>query len=358
MGPGDDALSDLLRRLNLPSKVVELRPLKPDTSTEPDAKVSGYGKPVRVVTEDERGKRHSFVLHLASPNEFGHDRRADRADELLLSFDTYGTIPRHVEPLDFGFIAEDRFISVGQAGEPYVLTRWAEGRPYAEDLRRVAREGAAELDVQRCRALATYLGSLHAQKLSGAAIYRRAIRDLLGHGEGIFGIIDGYPSPTPSASADRLHAIERQCLEWRWRLRDHCERLARIHGDFHPFNILFARDSELSLVDASRGCAGDPADDVAALAINYLFFALDQPDGWRHLRPLWHQFWQTYLAASGDEEVLEVIAPFFAWRGLVVANPKFYPALSDDGRDRLFRLLERTLAAPRFDVAWADDCAR
>src|SRR5438034_763714 len=59
------------------------------------------------------------------------------------------------------------------------------------------------------------------------AAYRRAIRDLLGHGEGIFGIIDAYPSDVPAASPDRLACIEAHCLDWRWRLKGKVERLTR-----------------------------------------------------------------------------------------------------------------------------------
>ncbi|MBS1150625.1 MAG: hypothetical protein H6Q89_2323 [Myxococcaceae bacterium] len=354
-----EALSELLRRLKLAARAVELHPLKPDTNQSATAeKVAGYGQPVRVVAEDEQGQRKSFVLHTASPNEFGHDRRADRADELLLSYDTYGSIPGHVRAVDVGFLLDGRFASVAGAGEPYVLTTWAEGRPYAEDLRRIAADGLAELDLRRCTALANYLATLHAEKRAQPQIYRRSIRDLLGSGEGIFGIVDGYPAGTPAAPAQRLHQIERQCLDWRWRLREREHRLARIHGDFHPFNILFGDGVELSLVDASRGCAGDPADDVAALAINWIFFAIDQPTAWGSLGPLWHLFWQTYVGASQDEELFEVVAPFLAWRGLVVANPKFYPGLSEAGRDRLLGLVERVLAARSLQLSWADDCFR
>ena len=345
------AIEAVLQRLGVARRVVEVRPLKPDTGKGAGAKATGYGQPIRVVAEDEAGTRKSFVLHTASANEFGHDRRADRADELLLSFDTYPLIPGHVAPLDVGFIVDGVLESGGGKGEPYLLTTWADGRPYAEDLRRIGQRGLEELDFQRCRALAASLVGLHRHKLDEVKTYRRAIRDLLGHGEGIFGIIDGYPGDTPAAPPDRLRAIEQKCLEWRWWLRERDARLSRIHGDFHPFNILFGEASDPALVDASRGCVGDPADDVAALTINYVFFAADQPAGWPQFSRLWHTFWHSYLEGSKDDGLLEVIAPFLAWRGLVVANPKFYPELSAAGRSRILGLVERVLSAPRLELA-------
>jgi hypothetical protein len=98
---------------------------------------------------------------------------------------------------------------------------------------------------------------------------------------------------------------------------------------------------------------------VTALAINYLFFALDTPGAWEGgLASLWQRFWSSYLQSSGDSELLQVAAPFMAWRGLVVANPRFYPGLSEAGRDRLLGFIERTLGAAEFDPSFAEDVFR
>ena len=74
----------------------------------------------------------------------------------------------------------------------------------AEDLRRIAagREVTA-LDIDRCDALARYLLELHKPIADHPAAYTRAIRDLIGHGEGIFGIVDGYGPDVPAAPPDR-----------------------------------------------------------------------------------------------------------------------------------------------------------
>jgi hypothetical protein len=192
-------------------------------------------------------------------------------------------------------------------------------------------------DVARVDVLARYLANLHTPVAAVAAgsRYRRAIRDLVGSGEGIFGIIDGYPADVPGAPRARLREIEGRCVEWRWRLRDREDRLTRTHGDFHPFNIVFDGET-VGLLDASRGGCGDPADDVTALAINYLLFAMDARDAWRDgLGVLWRRLWQRYLAERRDPEVVEAAPPFLMWRALVVANPVFYPKLSARGRDRL-----------------------
>jgi hypothetical protein len=199
---------------------------------------------------------------------------------------------------------------------------------------------------------------LHGERRDEPGAWRRAVRDLVGAGEGIFGIVDGYPEDTPAAPPQRLQALEERCLAWRWRLRARPRRLARTHGDFHPFNILFRPGGGglgLALLDASRGGQGDPADDVTALAVNYVFFAAERRAAWRPaLALLWRRFWEVYLAGTGDPGVLDTAPPFLAWRALVVACPRFYPGLGAPARDLLLGLAERALDAGRLDLDLPD----
>lgn len=336
----------------------------------------GYGVPLHIRVSTAAGERRQYVLHTARPDIFGHDRRSDRAQNMLLCADTFGSIPRHVAALDVGGItAEGKLRSLGRCRDFYLLTEYMPGSLYADDLRRLAHERVlTDRDRRRCVLLADYLAVLHGQGIvpdrAGAgdsegdggvqaqAVYRRAIRDLVGHGEGIFGIIDGYPDQATPDLRERLRSIERACCEWRWKLRGREHRLARTHGDFHPFNILFdGRDGrdELALLDASRGCRGDPADDVTCLAINYIFFSLGDNQAWRGaFGELWHTFWDRYLDRSGDRAILDVAPPFFAWRGLVLANPTWYPAMLPEHRDALLGLVEHVLGAGRLEPAHAE----
>lgn len=336
---------------------VELLGADHDSSDETH-KGAGYGAPRRVrLGGGSAGQERSVVFHFATANDFGHDRRADRAAAQLLAFDDFGRLPRHVRALDVGAASARGLVSLRDCDEYYLVTEWADGEPYADDLRRIARAARLEpLDLRRCDALAHYLVGLHRHRGGRPAQYRRACRDLLGSGEGIFGIRDAYADDTPAAPPSRLDAIEARCLDWRARLRGHESRVTTTHGDFHPFNIVFAGDCDFTLLDASRGCVGDAADDVAALAINYLFFAFDHGRAWADaLRTLWHRFWSGYLAGSGDDGLCDVVAPFLAWRGLVVACPAFYPALSPATRDRILTFVERTLSRARFDPRLADE---
>jgi hypothetical protein len=49
--------------------------------------------------------------------------------------------------------------------------------------------------------------------------------------------------------------------------------------------------------------------------------------------------------------VLEAAPPFFAFRGLVIASPVWYPTLDLRVRRALFNFIENVLDQPRFDPA-------
>ncbi|MBK9515999.1 MAG: aminoglycoside phosphotransferase family protein [Anaeromyxobacter sp.] len=354
--PGEvstEALAQAVGRLLPGARLLSAEPLGAERPGAVARKATGYGRPVKLQVELPGGERRALVFRTAAPDEFGHDRRSDRTAELQLSFDTFELVPDHVLPLDVGALTPGGLTSLRGAGEPYLITDFAEGRLYADDLRALARDDVAPLDLDRARALARWLARLHATRLEDPVAWRRAVRDLVGSGEGIFGLVDAYPPAVPGARPAALQALERQALDWRWRLRDRADRLRRIHGDFHPFNLLFDAGLGLTVLDASRGAAGDPADDVTALSVNYLFFALQAPGRWRRgFAPLWTAFWETYLSHAG-EAVLEAAPPFLAWRALVLCCPRFYPDLPATTREALLAWAGRVAARDRFDPALA-----
>jgi hypothetical protein len=127
-------------------------------------------------------------------------------------------------------------------------------------------------------------------------------------------------------------------------------RLARTHGDFHPFNLVFRDGLDFSALDASRGAAGEPADDLTALGVNYVFFAIEHPETWRRsFAVLWDTLWTTYLQERPDNGLFDAAGLFLAWRIAVVACPAFYPHLSAAARSTLLAFAKQALVAPRFD---------
>ena len=91
---------------------------------------------------------------------------------------------------------------------------------------------------------------------------------------------------------------------------------------------------------------------MTALAINYIFFSVKTHGDVRgaYLEGL-KRFFNDYIIDADDSEITGVVAPFFAFRAAVVANPVFYPELGAEARKRIFRFAENVLSADRFEVA-------
>jgi hypothetical protein len=311
-----------------------------------------YGLPLRV-EYSIANRRRAAVLHTIRPGPFGHEHMADRAREILWSHRAFNHLPNHVRSLTVGAFLEDGgAIALGRAEEFFLLTNYADGREYASDLARIRRTGdATKQDFARAGALCEFLSTVHRNRVDNPSLYLRRIRELVGDHQCIFGLSDSYPEDSALSPA-MLKAIEHHCIDWRWKQKRYSHRLSQAHGDFHPWNILFSKGTRFTLLDRSRGEYDDPAGDVTALTLNYVFFSLQRSGRLKGaFERLFRDFWDSYVEQSGDTELFQVAAPFFAFRALVMASPIWYPKLDDSVRAALGRFIVSTLDEDTLDPA-------
>lgn len=332
--------------------IISLSPLGV-TGIKPEDALKGYGYGTALSIEfTVDGVHRKVVFNTVRPGGFGHERKADRAAILIWQGEAFNALPRHVKAIDVGVITRKGSLrSIEDPLEFFILTEMAEGLEYYRDLDRIkATKDLMDLDLRRCKALAEYLAEIHSVKVGEPGLYVRRIRELVGHSECIFGLTDSYPTGLEYIGPRELTAIEKRCIDWKWRLKPLTHRLSMVHGDYHPWNIIFTGDTEFKVLDRSRGEWGEPADDVTALAINYLFYALQQVgklDG--PFKVLWETFFEEYLEATEDAELLQVVQPFFCWRALVIASPTWYPNLPSDVRKKLLNFARNILEVSKFD---------
>jgi hypothetical protein len=333
------------------AKVFRIVPLRKEETA--DLKGFGYGVPYLIEFRVGNGIKH-VVLETMRPEGFGHDHFSDRAAALLWQHSAFNKLPKHVRSLDVGSFASDgeTLKSLGDCGEFFILTDYVDGVLYHTDLDRMKSTGeTSSLDEERCLALSDYLIEIHSVKQKDTPeLYLRRVRDLVGHGEGIFGLTDSYPSGLRYIDEKFFTGFEKMCVEWRWRLKHKTHRLSQVHGDFHPWNVMFRQGLDFTVLDRSRGEWGEPADDISAMTINYLFYSL-QTFG-EMIGPflrLFLLFWRNYIDKTGDEEILSVVQPFYAWRSLVVASPLWYPNLTLDVRRKIFVFATKMLKTKKFD---------
>jgi len=332
-------------------KIKDVRPLGSEVTDTALLKQFGYGRPVLVcyLVNDREEK---IVFHRIRRNAFGRERTDDRAAAVWHDYNTFNWLPRHVPAVDMLIhTREGKIQSIKGADELLLVTVYRPGLPYADDLVRIRDErNIRPLDITRGEALATYLATIHQVKHNEPMLWRRRLRDLIGHGEGIMGLTDSYPPNLPYATETDLRSFEEIANQWRWRLKSLSHRLSQVHGDFHPFNILFNDTSEFYLLDRSRGEWGEPADDVSCMTLNYLFFSLQRFGRLEGpFRELHDRFWDQYLAIRPDTEIFTVIQPWFAWRVLVLASPLWYPNIEENIRRKLFLFAKQVMAIEYYD---------
>ena len=312
----------------------------------------GYGIPYRVEFAVNGELKH-VILETVRPGGFGHDHFSDRAQVLLWQHSAFNKLPKHARSVDVGsFTTEGSMKSLGDCNEFFIVMDMMRGWPYSRDLDRIRGRGRlSPLDSDRCQVLSDYLVSIHRMKSREVGLYVRRVRDLFGHGECIMGLMDSYPDGLEYIDEDGLCEIEKRCVEWRWKLKRKTHRLAQVHGDYHPWNVLFRTGTDFSVIDRSRGEWGESADDVTAMTINYLFYSLQSYGRLAGpFKSLFDRFWRNYLDKTGDEEILEVVQPFYAWRGLVLASPIWYPNLPLEVRNMLFNFIRNVLETERFNL--------
>ena len=147
-----------------------------------DIKGYGYGTPIQIDYESG-GRQHRAVVHTICPGPFGHEHMADRAGMLLWDHCAFNLLPHHVRSIDVGAFRRDgSAISLGGAEEFFVLTEYAEGRSYSEDVIRMREDPRlTDLDAARADALCDYLAAIHRVREDKPDLYVPRIRDFIFH---------------------------------------------------------------------------------------------------------------------------------------------------------------------------------
>jgi hypothetical protein len=310
---------------------------------EPDAgragKAHGMTRTVRVSVRQPDGGSGRYYLKVVDESLYGEALPEDRIREVVWRVRGYQGIPHHAGHAALAAIGPDgRLVPAALGRGDYCLVEpELPGRSYV-DVLAAADPGALP---DSAELLADYLVELHVPVAGETrAMYLRAVRDTLMNAA--FRLIDGAPAYW-DGQPERRRRVERRLADWRVRLAGHHQRLRRTHNDFHPWNILLD-GRQVRVLGARSPGVGDPADDLAALAVNYLLFSYRRLGDFGGVhQAAFERFWNRYRERSGDGRCADVFAPFLAKRLLVLLNPVYYPDHPRWLVEQLGRLLDLTL---------------
>jgi len=315
----------------------------------------GTGYKVKFAVKRKKGIKE-IVIRTLLPANFSHDWISDRAKVFVLQHELAHGIPNHIESFDVsGYTKDNKLVSLGNVKEFFQVVEVAKGVSYSRDFQRIMESGKITgEDIRKAKVLSDYLVKLHGKKFKGSkeelrSIRRRHTRDALGHGEMMMGVIDTYPVHLSFTTKKKLTDLICKAAKFREEIKDIQSRPCRMHGDFHPGNILFD-NKKLTVLDASREVYGDPADDVTTMAINYIWFAVMQSGRFSGpFAELFRVYWNNYFKKTKDRLINRTAGIFFAFRGVVVAHPIFYDLQSDSVRKKMLKFTEKVLSERSFD---------
>ena len=306
------------------------------------------------------GERKRKILKTLFTSNLGMDHFSDRAGSLLLAHSHYKKIPRHIQSVDVcGVLEEGSMISIGKAKEFFILMDEAKGEDMFDDFARMAKEERlSEKDRKRILELSDYLVQLHKEKSEDnkESLYKRCLRGVVGGNTSIMSIVDMYPKNQAWICEYELQQMIKESVKFWSEHKFNSSRLCQVHGDFHPGNIWYNEEDEFTLLDRSGMTFGEAADDLTPFSINFIFYSFKENGALvGACKEGFNLFWQNYLDKSQDENILNVAAPFFALRSMVVINPIFYDDFfgSKDRANKIrrdiFYLALRMLEKGKFD---------
>lgn len=296
------------------------------------------------------GKR--YVLKTLHGEDLGQNYPADRAQVLLCAHYNYNKLTKHVKSVDVGAFTPRGLKSVGDMEEFFLVMEEAKGDEYQIDLDRILEKGElTDRDRKRALVLADYLADIHSHKHDDPSLYKRRIREAIGHNELMMGVLDIYPDKVDFATNEELTELVKKGVDWWNKTKHKAHRLSTVHGDFYFSNIAFNDNNELIMMDRSRGEYGEPAEDVACILINNIMYAYRQNAKYEGpFKELNDIFMKRYLEKTNDHEILEVLPLFTIGRSVIIFCPSFNPDIDDKARRQLFDLTMKMADKDKFDL--------
>jgi hypothetical protein len=283
-------------------------------------------------------KNKILILKSLFKENLGMDHYSDRAASLIEAHDNYNKMDSHVKSIDVISQKENNdLVSIGDSKEFYILMEEAKGKNLFNDFEEAKKYGKLSIVTEnKIKIISDFLVKLHKNKHKSISLYRRKIRDTIGSGGSLIGILDMHPdSDFEKFKYEWIKIVNKSLIFWN-KSRNLHYRLCEIHGDYHPGNLWF-EEEKLIVLDRARGRFGEPADDITAFLVNPIMYSLILYNKFKgSFKEIFDVFWNNYFKQTTDREMRKIMAPYIAFRIAVVTNPIFYNDEYFGGKNRAY----------------------
>jgi len=310
---------------------------------------NGHELKFRVEGEDKK-----VAIRVLKDVDFSHDYPSDRGAYLSLQHRSSKMLPNHNKSIGVIAVSPDSndLVETAEHDEYFQVLEWAKGKEYLDDILEISkRDNLIKTDIKRAKTLSDYLVMIHKIGFKGdqehaRSLYKRHTRDFVGSSF-LMDVLDTYPDKVGFASKNEIYNFVNQIYIHRENTKHMFTRLRKIHGDFHPGNVRFDGE-EFEILDSARVIWGEPADDVACMAINYVWNSIKQRGSFGGgYAELFSVFYDNYIQKTGDKQICKLIPMFFAVRSVVLNHPLFFEE-KDENRKKLFNLSLKLLNKGNF----------
>ncbi|MGK0209561.1 MAG: hypothetical protein ACI83O_000840 [Patescibacteria group bacterium] len=276
------------------------------------------------ITYNDNNKIKTLIIKSIFKENLGMDNPGDRAASLLQAHTNYNTMRNHIKSKDVIVLKNKKAESIGNAEEFYIAMEEASGKDMFTDLDNIDNDKSYQLFLEKTKKIAQDLVELHKNKVNNPILYKRKIRDTIGSGGSLMGVLDMHTIEDYSKYKTHWETIIKECIPYWSKSKHLTHRCCEIHGDFHPGNIWF-KEKKVTYLDRAGGRFGEPADDLTAFFINPIFYSIIKHGNFQgKYKEIFDMFWNTYFKQTKDKEMRTIMAPYIAFRASVITNPMFY----------------------------------
>lgn len=304
-----------------------------------------------------KGTESKIVCRQLRGIGLSRDYLADNVGYLMLQHQISQLHPTHINSLDVVCYGEEvRTVSVDGIENVFQVMEFAEGKSYIDFILEIAKEeNLSKKQKDIIENIAKYMSRIHEIKpleISEEILkhyYWRHSQDYIGS-EVFMDIMDVWDNDK-LLDAEEKTEIMSNLFRIRESLRSEYKRCSMIHSDLHPDNIRIQEDLTIRPLDSARAMWGEPADDLASMLANFIYFSLKNHKkmSGAYLEA-YNLLLNKYIDLTKDEAIHKHAQMYLPVRLLILSHPQFFDQDSQELKLQLINLTKDILNSKSFNL--------